>query len=411
MKKINFSVVFNRKKTLDKRGEAPIHIRANQLGKTIYFNTGISITPEQWNMKKSEVNSNHPHYIQLTTQIADFKSQLFGIYQKLKSENRVSLLALKEYYDKKDIYNDNSFLNFWQRTMDATKQAPNTTQNENTTLQYLKQFKKEIRFTDLNFELITNMQNQLKADKHPNTVYKYLKHVKKYINLAIKSDLMPIDKNPFNKIKIKQTEFNRKVITFDEFEKFLTLRLPAESEHLQPVLDMYLMALYTGLRFQDILILSHNHFITDQAGNTTITLKMTKTNKTVEIPLNNIEDCIKEKVTIPQFNSPDAIIKRNKILGRNIIFATISNKQANKQMKQIGKLYGVKTSCTFHSARHGIADYLTNIALFPITGIQLILGHSNLRTTQVYSHMKLDGVRRMFDLRIVHNANNKQKAM
>jgi len=57
MSKINFSTVFSRKNKLDKSGEALIHIRANQNGKSIYFSTEKSIKPIFWNDTKKELRS------------------------------------------------------------------------------------------------------------------------------------------------------------------------------------------------------------------------------------------------------------------------------------------------------------------------------------------------------------------
>ena len=65
---------------------------------------------------------------------------------------------------------------------------------------------------------------------------------------------------------------------------------------------------------------------------------------------------------------------------------TASNASVNKELIRIGKLAGITKHFSFHTARH------TNATLLIYKGVQLstvqkLLGHRNIKTTQVYGEV------------------------
>jgi len=55
MEKAVFSTVFNRQNYLTKKGTATVEACVYMHGKRKYFNTGVSLKPEQWDNKKKRV--------------------------------------------------------------------------------------------------------------------------------------------------------------------------------------------------------------------------------------------------------------------------------------------------------------------------------------------------------------------
>ena len=71
MKKINYRLVFNRKRHLNGQGKALLQVEASLGKKKVYFSTHIYLKPEQWDNKK-KIIKNHPHAIELNYMILEF---------------------------------------------------------------------------------------------------------------------------------------------------------------------------------------------------------------------------------------------------------------------------------------------------------------------------------------------------
>ena len=68
-----------------------------------------------------------------------------------------------------------------------------------------------------------------------------------------------------------------------------------------------------------------------------------------------------------------------------------SNCETNRLLSEIGKLSGVKKHFTFHTARHTCATLLVHQGV-PITTVQKVLGHTSVKTTQIYSEVLSDTI-------------------
>jgi site-specific recombinase XerD len=69
----------------------------------------------------------------------------------------------------------------------------------------------------------------------------------------------------------------------------------------------------------------------------------------------------------------------------NDIFPVISNQKMNSYLKEIADLCGINKELTFHIARHTFATTITLSNGVPIDTVSKMLGHTNIRTTQLYA--------------------------
>jgi site-specific recombinase XerD len=67
------------------------------------------------------------------------------------------------------------------------------------------------------------------------------------------------------------------------------------------------------------------------------------------------------------------------------IFPIISNQKLNSYLKEIADLCGINKNLTFHLARHTFATTIALTNGVPIESVSKMLGHSDLRTTQIYA--------------------------
>jgi site-specific recombinase XerD len=67
------------------------------------------------------------------------------------------------------------------------------------------------------------------------------------------------------------------------------------------------------------------------------------------------------------------------------MFPVISNQKLNSYLKEVADLCGIKKHLTFHLARHTFATSVTLSNGVPIETVSKMLGHTTIRTTQIYA--------------------------
>ena len=366
-----FNVVYNRKKRLLSDGSALVQIEAYLNFKKKYFSTGIYLTPDQWDGKHRKVK-NHPNAIKINRQIADFVAKLQSVELDRRNAGKPFTLDILGEFLKGRF--TNSFTDFMRNEIEADRTtAPATRTGQLTTLKTLKRFRKDIIFEELTFELLSDFERFLYNEGlHTNTVNKYFRHIRKFVNLAINKDLFDLNRYPFRKFHAKTETTTREYLTPEEVTAIETLVISAEQKHLEKVRDMFLFSCYTGLRFSDISALSTDKVRTID-GNVWIDTTMQKTAEPVRIPLYLLFD-----------GKPTQILNRYTHPDRKYIFDELTNQYVNRCLKELATLAEIEKTVTFHTARHTQATFLLYKGV-NITTVQKLLGHKKLQTTQIYS--------------------------
>ncbi|KAA6335040.1 Tyrosine recombinase XerC [termite gut metagenome] len=366
-----FNVVYNRKKRLLSNGTALVQIEAYLCFKKKYFSTNIYLIPDQWDNKHRKVK-NHPNAMKLNRQIADFVAKLQGVELDRRNVGKPFTLDILSEYLKGRF--TNSFTEFVRNEIEADCTSAQTTRTgQLTTFRTLRQFKKDITFDELTFELLSDFERFLfNKGLHTNTVNKYFRHIRKFVNLAINKDLFDLNRYPFRKFKAKSETTNRAYLSPEELQAMENIVLQPEFAHLQKTLDMFLFSCYTGLRFSDISALSKDKIRTID-GNVWIDTTMIKTTEPIRIPLYLLFD-----------GKPIEILNRYTQPDRNYIFDDLTNQYVNRYLKKLASMAGIKKTVTFHTARHTQATFLLYKGV-NITTVQKLLGHKKLQTTQIYS--------------------------
>lgn len=205
-----------------------------------------------------------------------------------------------------------------------------------------------------------------------NTAIKHIKNLKKIIGLAIRMDL--IAKNPFVSFKCTTKEVYRTCLTQQEIEKLIQKK--SMNERLEIVRDIFLFSCYTGLSYADVKQLSITHIHENGQDGRIILICRTKTGVQSRIPLIPQAEGLIEKYR----NFSDSNFQKK-------IFPVKSNQKMNEYLKEIATICEVNKSLTFHLARHTFA---TTVALkngVSTEVVKTVLGHKNIRTTQIYAKM------------------------
>ena len=65
----------------------------------------------------------------------------------------------------------------------------------------------------------------------------------------------------------------------------------------------------------------------------------------------------------------------------------LSNQKMNSYLKEIGYVCEIDKELTFHLARHTFATTITLAKGVPIETVSKMLGHTNIKTTQIYARI------------------------
>lgn len=380
MNKIIYNLVYNRKKCLNKKGMALVQVEAYLGRKKKYFSTKVYLKPEQWDNKKLIVK-NHPNADALNRLIYEFVATIekkeLELWQQGK---RISLELLKNALTTQE--NNSSFISFFRQEVMNSSLKDSTKRNHLSTLMLLQEFKKNITFSDLTFELISSFEYflQLKG-YHTNTIVKHMKHLKRHVNIAINKEYIEIQKYAFRKYKIKTIENKHTHLVPEELERLENLILSGRYVKLQKSLDAFLFCCYAGMRYSDFINLSSENFV-DINQETWLIYKSVKTGTEVRLPLYLL------------FSGKGIAILNKYRDNLEDFFHLRDNSNVNKDLIIITRLAGLSKRISFHTARHTNATLLIYNGI-NITTVQKLLGHKSVKTTQVYTNV--------MDMTIIHD--------
>jgi site-specific recombinase XerD len=380
MNKIIYNLVYNRKKCLNKKGMALVQVEAYLGRKKKYFSTKVYLKPEQWDNKKLIVK-NHPNADALNRLIYEFVATIekkeLELWQQGK---RISLELLKNALTTQE--NNSSFISFFRQEVMNSSLKDSTKRNHLSTLMLLQEFKKNITFSDLTFELISSFEYflQLKG-YHTNTIAKHMKHLKRHVNIAINKEYIEIQKYAFRKYKIKTIENKHTHLVPEELERLENLILSGRYVKLQKSLDAFLFCCYAGMRYSDFINLSSENFV-DINQETWLIYKSVKTGTEVHLPLYLL------------FSGKGIAILNKYRDNLEDFFHLRDNSNVNKDLIIITRLAGLSKRISFHTARHTNATLLIYNGI-NITTVQKLLGHKSVKTTQVYTNV--------MDMTIIHD--------
>lgn len=373
MGKISYNLVFNRKKKLNKKGMALVQVEAYLNRRKMYFSTKIYLKVDQWDAKRRMVKS-HPNADVINRMLYEYIAAIeqaeLGLWQQGKP---ISLDLLKEAIDK-PISNGRSFLSFYKEEVANSSLKESTKQNHLSTLELLREFKKDISFTDLTFEFVSSFDNYLQSKGyHLNTIAKHMKHLKRYVNVAINKEYMDVQKYAFRKYKIKSIEGNHTHLSPEELRKFEDLQLTGRYAKLQKTKDAFLFCCYAGLRYSDFINLTPANIV-EFHQETWLIYKSVKTGIEVRLPLYLLFE-----------GKGIGILQRYKE-ELNSFFKLKDNSNINKELNILAKLADIDKRVSFHTARHTNATLLLYSGA-NITTVQKLLGHKSVKTTQVYANI------------------------
>ena len=384
--KARFTLVFDRKKVAATKGKGLIQIQAYLNGSRRYFSTQHYISPNNWDFKKNCLKGGtHRDYTekQFRDRIAElekFEVEHRALHQKF----RLSDFDLFLNPPKVEVVPEPiriSFTEFFRNQLSKETQLKKVTlTNQANCLAKLIEFKEVIEFKDLSYALLQDFEIFLKNVKNlkVNTIEKYHRQFRKYINSAIRQELFPINKNPYKGYKLVTEETDTLFLLPEERERVEALIFDKSIKdyvRLEMARDMFLFGCYTGLRFSDCYDLRPPKFSETKQG-LILKFRAIKTDKLGSRPLYLLFDGKPQAIARKYMPNDD---KRR-------LFHGMNNSKVNERLKIIAEMAKVHRGLYFKASRDTFGT-----TLYMLSGddklVQSQLQHSKREQTDKYVHL------------------------
>ncbi|MBN1987446.1 MAG: site-specific integrase [Prolixibacteraceae bacterium] len=365
-------------------GKSPVYMRITVNGQRAEVSIKRHIHPDNWENKankakgyKSEVKQLNQYLESLKALMNDYHTEMIKLGEEVTAQSlKNKFLGISE--DRRMLLEVFEYHNQQLKELEGTNYASATIKRYKTTLDHIKAFlifKYKINDIPLNrikYSFVTDLEHYFKVTRkcNHNTTIKYIKNFRKVINLAIKNEWLA--KDPFAKFQAKIVEVKREYLLKDELQNIEDLKL--SFPRLDIVRDIFVFSCYSGLAYVDVFNLTKNNIRLGIDGDLWIITERTKTKSQSNIPLlPKAHELIKKYSRYPNKKTEEHI------------FPIFSNQKMNAYLKEIADLASVDKNLTFHIARHTFATTVTLANGVPIESISSMLGHKSIRTTQIYS--------------------------
>lgn len=382
MKSIFRTAFYLRSNYVNKEGKTPVMLR-------IYLNnerlslgsTGIAVVQTQWDSVNEKIKGRTTEALSINLELDNIRNGLQSIYRKLEDSDDLCLERIKTEFLGKKTDIDTVMQLFDKHNTDIAQQvgvsvAPATLQKYNVCKRRFAEFlqhnykRSDLKLPELTFTVIREFDIYLRTivGQNPNTATKTMKTFKTIVILGGKMGVIHHD--PFLNHRFHLDPVNRGFLTDEEILSIANKDFGIK--RLELVRDIFIFSCFTGLAYIDVANLTPDHIVT-MGDKQWIMTQRQKTNVSTNVLLLDIPKSIIEKYGEQTYRDGN-------------LFPILSNQKTNSYLKEIADLCGIKKNLTFHLARHTFATMSLSKGV-PIESVSKMLGHTNIKTTQIYARI------------------------
>jgi len=390
-------------------GTYPLILRLTHNRKTTSIKTGFHFRVEDWDDEKLEVKKSYKGSVNVTrlnNEIQKKKAEALDSILKFADKRKqtpVSLVNLKQHIDPSSTIA--SFYDCGDKIVQDLIAAERigTAKNYRIILNVLKTFNKgkplsknkggdpkkskfkqekatDLKFEEIDYSFLMKFESyHLGMGNELNGLAVYMRGIRSIYNQAIKAGLVERSLYPFADYKIKTTPTRKRALDGTYLSKIISLNLPPD--HSAYDARNFFVASYMmyGMSFADMAFLQRTDIV-----NGRIQYRRRKTSKLYDIKVTESLGGIISHYTQQAPNSKFVfpIIKREGAIfqQRDIQWA---RNTYNENLQTIADLCGIEQKLTSYVSRHSFATnaMLSNV---PVNAISAMLGHSSLKTTEIY---------------------------
>jgi len=366
-----------------KDGHVPIYVRITVNGNRDGFSSGKKIHPDFWD-EETGVDKACPDYLFINSYITKTKADLEKCYNLLTaSHKKITAAMVKDAYKPKPSVDKTLMQAFklhndeFGEKVSKKKGAKGTLARYERLSDKVETFLKakykiaDIALDELHMGIATNFYHHLIMDDiGENTAMKYVKTLKQIIDRAITEGWIKF--NAIANFKCTYDQPDRE--TLESHEILAIYNKAIIIDRLSEIRDVFLFCCFTGYAYETTYNLEPENVFTGIDGKLWVTKDRAKTGAEECVPLMPIPLAIIEK-----YRHHPYCIANNKLLPVN------SNYRYNVYLKELADICGIHKNLTTHTARHTFATTVTLENDVPIETVGKMLGHKDLRSTQIYA--------------------------
>lgn len=369
-------------------GTYPLMMRLGHNERTTSIPLNIALKAEHWDTKKRLVRKSYggaESVTRLNMQLDKRRRDAMAIILKLQEEGRLQTLSLTEIKERiLQSGQSQSFYKFSEQLIADLTQAKRigTARSYRDVLNVVRGFMKgkELTFQKITYDWLNRFEaSHIGKGNSYNGLAVYMRTIRAIYNKAIKTGIVEKEFYPFNDYKLKTVPTEKRALDWDLLKRVIEAEI--EPDHPCFHARNYFVASYLmyGMNYVDMAFLRRENIKDGR-----IQYRRRKTSKLYDIKittnLNKILSYYLNETEGAEYVFP--IIKRDSALMqyRDIEW---SRKRYNKKLKALAELCGIEQKLTSYVSRHSFATQAM-LQEVPITAISSMLGHSSLKTTQVY---------------------------
>lgn len=381
-----FKILFYVKRNaIKKDGTVPIFCRITINGTIAHFSCRLFVNPMQWDVKSGQTFGNDStsrrintelnkirkgvskHFDRIFTGIGPLTAERVKISYCGFDRNSRTLLQVFENHNRE----------FAQLVKSGVRQLSSYNKycsvfNHLKEFLYEKYKLKDIALIDIRPDFIVNFEIFLRRTKGcvNNTVYTYLNPLRRMILIARNNGWL--DYNPFGDYRITMKKTDRVYLTMDEIYRIKNIQMMGYAALYGLVQDLFIFCCFTGVSYIDLKNLTTKNLKQTEKG-IWLCFERHKTGISCNIPLLDIPLGI--------------ITKYRAFMINEQLFSIPSYSTLLYAIKRIAKLCNIEKHISWHTARHTFATEICLQNGVPIETISRMLGHTDVKTTQIYARI------------------------
>lgn len=374
MKKNLVDVVFDRRKIANSKGYGHLEVRI-YLGRggRKYINVG-RCKPNEWKefadskettdiIKKCEGIITAMEVLEEDMTVENFNFHYSGEIKKPKEIMEAEKKAEKDSSKK-------SFILYMEMALEDEELRHGSWKNKRVVIDAVKRYGKLNTYGDLTPARIMDFDKWLHDGTRTDvTCSGYHKKIHKWVRQLVETE--EIERDPYARVTIKHGKSKERTpLTENELKKLRDFPFTGKLERVR---DLFIFSAYTGLAYVDTQVFNFEQMTIFRDGLYYVDGSRVKTGTRFFAPILGPAMEVLKKY---DFNLPH-----------------ISNQKANDYLHVIEAQLGFIHSLTFHSGRHTFATLALSHDV-PIENVARMLGHQDIKTTQIYAKVLRSSIER-----------------
>jgi site-specific recombinase XerD len=365
-------------------GEIPIYLRITVDGQRTELAVSRKCDPGRWDAVTCRAIGSKADSRTLNAYLDDVQFKIYELQRRMSdADELITAETIKNRYVGKTekartllaVFEDH---NTKMNSLVGQEFEKSTLQRYETCLMHCKDFLQcrynisDIPVTKINFAFLNDFEYYLRSVRKcgNNSAIKYIKNLGKIVRICLGNGWLTVD--PYLNYKPKQKAVHREVLNKEELDRLSKKKFSVE--RLSTVRDMFVFCCYTGLAYVDVHKLKRSELVKRVDVNLWIYTSRQKTDTLSMIPVLPVALSI-----IHAYEAhPQCVVK-------DTLLPVMSNQKMNAYLKEIGDLCKINKPLTFHIARHTFATTVTLNNGVPIESVAKMMGHTNIKTTQIYA--------------------------